>query len=105
MSSYAEVELDIVRWAEARKIIPNSTPATQLLKCMSELGELADATIKGDMPAVVDGVGDVMVCLVNYCALQDIDLVSCMHAAYEEIKDRKGTLLPTGVFVKEGVSV
>ena len=99
--SYAMVELDIIRWAEARKIIPNSTPATQLLKAMSEIGELADATIKQDKLGIVDGVGDVMVCLVNYCVLQDIDLVSCMKAAYQEIKDRKGTLLPNGVFVKE----
>jgi len=99
--SYAIVELDIIRWAEARKIIPNSTPATQLLKAMSEIGELADATIKQDKLGIVDGVGDVMVCLVSYCALQDIDLVSCMKAAYQEIKDRKGTLLPNGVFVKE----
>jgi NTP pyrophosphatase (non-canonical NTP hydrolase) len=68
---------------------------------MSEIGELADATIKQDKLGIVDGVGDVMVCLVNYCVLQDIDLVSCMKAAYQEIKDRKGTLLPNGVFVKE----
>jgi NTP pyrophosphatase (non-canonical NTP hydrolase) len=99
--SYANIEIKIIQWAEARKIIPNSTPDTQLLKAMSELGELADATIKKDREGIVDGVGDVMVCLVNYCALQDIDLVSCMESAYNEIKDRKGTLLPSGVFVKE----
>ncbi|CAB4131316.1 NTP-PPase_u3 domain containing protein [uncultured Caudovirales phage] len=99
--SYEMTELEIIRWAETRKIIPNSTPDTQLLKAMSELGELADATIKKDRAAIIDGVGDVMVCLVNYCALQDIDLVSCMQSAYEEIKDRKGTLMPNGVFVKE----
>ena len=99
--SYAEIEIDIIRWAEARKIIPNSTPDTQLLKAMSELGELADATIKKDHAGIVDGVGDVMVCLINYCALQDINLVSCLKQAYEEIKHRKGTLMPNGVFVKE----
>ena len=99
--SYAETELDIIRWAEARKIIPNSTPDTQLLKAMSELGELADATIKKEPKKIRDGVGDVMVCLVNYCALQDIDLVSCMYEAYDEIKHRKGTLMPNGVFIKE----
>ena len=99
--SYAEIEIDIIRWAEARKIIPNSTPDTQLLKAMSELGELADATIKKDRAGIVDGVGDVMVCLINYCALQDINLVSCLKQAYEEIKHRKGTLMPNGVFVKE----
>ena len=99
--SYADIEIKIIQWAEARKIIPNSTPAIQLLKAMSELGELADATIKGDVDGIKDGVGDVMVCLINYCALQDINLVGCMEVAYAQIKDRKGTLLPNGVFVKE----
>jgi len=99
--SYANIEMKIIGWAEARKIIPNSTPETQLLKAVSELGELADATIKKDKDAIVDGVGDVMVCIVNYCALQDIDLVSCMEIAYGTIKDRTGTLLPNGVFVKD----
>lgn len=98
--SFAETELEIIRWSEARKIIPNSTPETQLLKAVSELGELADATIKEDREGIVDGVGDVMVCLVNFCALQDIDLVTCMKLAYAEIKNRKGTLMPNGVFVK-----
>ena len=99
--SYANVEIKIIQWAEARKISPNSTPDTQLLKAMSELGELADATIKKDLEGIIDGVGDVMVCLINYCALQDINLVSCMEKAYAQIKDRKGTLMPNGVFVKE----
>lgn len=99
--NYNIVELEIIRWAEARGIIPNSTPATQLLKAVSELGELADATIKHDMEDIKDAIGDVMVCLVNYCALQDIRLVECMQIAYDQIKHRKGTLLPNGTFVKE----
>ena len=99
--SYAQIEIDVIRWAEARKIIPNSTPEIQLLKAVSELGELADATIKKDRSAIIDGVGDVMVCLINYCALQDLDLVTCMKMAFSEIKDRKGTLMPNGVFIKE----
>lgn len=100
--SYADIEMQVIRWAEARRIIPNSTPTAQLLKAFSEMGELADATAKNDRTGVVDGVGDVMVCLINYCALQDIDLVKCLESAYEEIKDRKGTMMPSGVFVKEG---
>lgn len=101
--SYKEVELKVLRWAEARKIIPNAKPHSQLLKAMSEMGELADAEGKGDRDAIKDAVGDVMVCLINYCALHDIDLVDCLWGAYEEIKDRKGTLMPSGVFVKEAV--
>ena len=99
--SYADIEIKIIQWSEARKIIPNSTPDVQLLKAMSEMGELADATIKKDQEAIVDSVGDVMVCLINYCALQDINLVECMEIAYDQIKNRKGILLPNGVFQKE----
>jgi len=94
--SYAAIEMKIIQWSEARKIIPNSTPDVQLLKAMSEMGELADATIKDDKEAIVDSVGDVMVCLINYCAL----LVDCMEVAYDQIKNRRGTLLPNGVFRK-----
>jgi NTP pyrophosphatase (non-canonical NTP hydrolase) len=101
MTTYSDIELKIIQWAEARRIIPNSTPATQLLKAVSEMGELADATIKNDKDGILDAVGDVMVCLVNYCALQDINLVSCMEVAYDQIKNRKGFLLLNGVFVKE----
>jgi NTP pyrophosphatase (non-canonical NTP hydrolase) len=99
--SYADIEMKIIQWSEARRIIPNSSPETQLLKAMSELGELADATIKKDQEGVVDAVGDVMVCLINYCALQDLNLVDCMEVAYDQIKNRKGTLLPNGLFVKD----
>jgi NTP pyrophosphatase (non-canonical NTP hydrolase) len=99
--SYADVEIKIIQWAEARKIIPNSTPEVQLIKAMSEIGELADATLKNDQEAIMDAVGDVMVCLVNYCALQDINLVNCMELAYDQIKNRRGRLLPSGVFQKE----
>jgi NTP pyrophosphatase (non-canonical NTP hydrolase) len=99
--SYAQVEMKIIQWAEARKIIPNSTAEVQLLKAISEMGELADATIKNDQEAIVDAVGDVMVCLINYCALQELNLVDCMEVAYDQIKNRKGRLLPNGVFQKD----
>lgn len=101
MATYADLELNVIRWAEARRILPNSTPTAQLLKAVSEMGELADATTKGNREDAMDAVGDVLVCLINYCALQDFNLVDCLELAYNQIKDRKGTLLPSGVFVKE----
>ena len=100
-SSYRELELQVVRWAEARRIIPNSTAQAQFLKAVSEMGELADAINKKDLTATKDAVGDTLVCLINMCALLDIDMVDCLALAYDEIKDRRGTLLPSGVFVKE----
>lgn len=101
--SYNELELQVVRWAEARGIIQNSDAKTQLLKAVSEMGELADAVNKKDMGGIKDGVGDVLVCLINVCAILDISLTDCLSGAYNEIKDRKGYLTKEGVFIKEAV--
>jgi NTP pyrophosphatase (non-canonical NTP hydrolase) len=101
MATFQALEIEVIRWAEARKIIPNSTPQSQFMKAVSEMGELSDAISKNDMPMIKDGVGDVLVCLIGMCALLDINLTDCLELAYNEIKDRKGTLLPSGVFLKE----
>lgn len=90
----------VEQWARDRRIIPNSNPRSQLMKTMSELGELADATLKGDGDGVIDGVGDVLVTLIIYANLQGLTLEECLSSAYDTIKDRKGTLTPEGVFVK-----
>jgi NTP pyrophosphatase (non-canonical NTP hydrolase) len=99
--SYKFLELEVIRWAEARGILANSSPQTQLLKTVSELGELADAVIKKDMPAIKDGIGDVMVTLIVVAELLGMDVTNCLEHAYAEIKDRKGQLLPNGTFVKD----
>ena len=100
--NFNELESQVLDWLKARYIIPNATPVSQLLKAVSEMGELADATNKLDKPGIKDGVGDVLVCLISFCALQGLTLTECLESAYNEIRDRRGTLLPTGVFVKEG---
>lgn len=95
------VELDVIRWSEARGIIANSDSKTQLLKAVSEIGELADAITKRDKDGIVDGLGDVLVCLINVAAIEDLDLTHCLAHAYAQIKDRKGYLNKEGVFIKE----
>jgi NTP pyrophosphatase (non-canonical NTP hydrolase) len=98
---FQEVQQKVLAWATDRQIIPNSNPTAQLMKTVSELGELADATLKGIPDEIEDGVGDVLVTLILYCALSGIDPVQCLEGAYNTIKDRKGTLTPEGIFVKE----
>jgi len=98
---YYQLENAVKQWALDRKIIPNSNPKMQLLKTVSELGELADATAKGDTEGVVDGIGDVLVTLIIYAELSGLTLTECLHEAYLTIKDRRGTLTPEGIFVKE----
>lgn len=98
--NWNEAELLVIGWATDRKIIPNAKPHTQVLKAVAEMGELADAESKGDIPAIEDAIGDVLVCLINYCALRDLDMTRCLYKAYDTIKDRKGYLTPDGQFVK-----
>jgi NTP pyrophosphatase (non-canonical NTP hydrolase) len=101
MSSFAEVELDVIRWSEARKIIPNSTPLAQSIKAVEEINELVDALREGNKFDAIDAVGDTVVCLINVCALMDVNLVDCLEAAYNQIKDRRGYMNAEGIFVKE----
>jgi NTP pyrophosphatase (non-canonical NTP hydrolase) len=95
------IELDVIRWAEARGIIEHSDSKTQLLKAFSEMGELSDAICKRDHNGIIDGLGDVLVCLINLAAIEDLDLTRCLEHAYNEIKDRKGHMNAEGTFVKE----
>ena len=99
--SYEQTEIRVVRWGEKLGIIQNSDSKTQLLKAFSEMGELADAITKRDRVAIIDGLGDVLICLTMVAAIEDVDLKFCFASAYEEIKNRKGYLNKEGVFVKE----
>ena len=99
--SFEITELEVVRWGEARGIIQNSDSKTQLLKAFSEMGELADAITKRDRGSIIDGLGDILVCLTMVAAIEDVDLKQCFKSAYDEIKNRKGYLNKEGVFVKD----
>jgi NTP pyrophosphatase (non-canonical NTP hydrolase) len=101
--TYQSTEMKIIKWAESRKIIPNASSSTQLIKAFSELGECGDELIKGNREAMKMELGDVMVTLVVFAALEDVDLVQCMNMAYDKIKNRTGTMLTNGVFVKDSV--
>lgn len=99
--SYSEIEMKVIQWSEARKIIPNSTALAQSVKAVEEINELVDALINDNHKEAVDAVGDTVVCLINVCALMDVSLVDCLEAAYQEIKDRKGHMNAEGIFVKD----
>lgn len=101
--SYAEYEMKVVQWSEARKIIPNSTPLAQATKAIEEINELYDALLTNNKYEAIDAVGDTVVCLINVCALMDVNLTDCLAAAYEQIKDRKGYMDENGIFIKQAV--
>lgn len=165
---FQEFKANVETWQEARGIYEHSTAQAQCLKAISEVGELADAVIKGDREALIDAIGDVAVCLVGVakmvghefdldyvfdedkifvsehdCALgasfaigqlasslrenptrytastedaldmafyglqanalvNNLSLMDCCESAWNQIKDRKGRMVPGGAFVKEG---
>jgi len=100
--SFADIEMKVIQWGEARGIVQNGNALTQAkVKLQEELDELIVALEQKNMAEVEDAVGDCMVVLTMICAIMDIDMVTCYKNAYGEIKDRKGYLRPDGVFVKE----
>lgn len=99
--TFEQLVILINRWADERGIYQHSTPQAQLLKAASEFGELCDAEVKADRDAQIDAVGDTMVCLINFCAMRDINITDALRYAYGAIKDRRGRMVPGGAFVKE----
>ena len=99
--SFADFEMKVIQWGEARGIVQNSTPAAQAKKTLEELDELYAAIRNNDRAAMIDAYGDILVTLIMGCACADLDLVFCLGQAYNEIKDRKGYLTPEGIFVKQ----
>ena len=100
--SFAEIELDIIRWAQQRRIIPNSTPLAQAIKTTEEVAELLKALSSDNIEEAKDAYADIVITLIIGSALLDVDLVSCIKQAFLVIKDRKGYLTKDGIFVKQG---
>ena len=99
--NFEQLQERVVAWAAARRIIPNSTPMAQALKTAEEAVELLQALHKQDTKEVIDAYGDVLTTILIGAELYGVNLVACLEAAYDEIKDRKGTLGSDGIFYKE----
>jgi phosphoribosyl-ATP pyrophosphohydrolase len=100
MSSFAELELEVVRWGERTKIIGNGTAMGQAIKTNEEAVELLKAVNKGNREEIVDAVGDIAVTLLMQCAIQDINFCDCLAHANAIIQKRKGHLGTDGIFYK-----
>lgn len=101
---FATLVAEVEAWGSDKGIIQKGDPQAQMLKCVAEVGELADGVAKNDMPEIIDGVGDVLVTLILLCKIKNINITGCLNAAYQEIKERKGQMVG-GVFVKEPTSM
>lgn len=95
-----QLEPAIIQWAESRGIFSASTPHSQMLKTMEEVGETARAVLKKDMPEIKDGIGDIVVTLIIQAHFQGLSLRECVESAYNTISRRTGKMV-NGSFVKD----
>lgn len=92
----------IRQWGTDRNIIgPNAkaTIHTQFEKLREEFMELEDAIAREDKHELVDAIGDCTVVLILLAELAGVRFETCLVAAFEEIRDRKGSMID-GCFVK-----
>lgn len=88
----------IARWHHDRNLINGSTDQAQFLKLIEETGELAGNLARGK--DIRDDIGDIIVVLINIATRNNLTIKECLDVAYNDIKDRKGTMV-NGVFIKE----
>jgi len=60
-------------WAQERGLYNTNDPSVQFGKAVGELGELIIALANEDIEGIKDGIGDVRVCLINFCKILDIE--------------------------------
>jgi NTP pyrophosphatase (non-canonical NTP hydrolase) len=92
-----------LKWAAQRNLIgphAKATPHGQVCKTLEEATELLDAINRNDLHDIRDAIGDVYVTLVIQAEMHGLTMSECIDAAWDEIKDRKGSM-QGGVFVKE----
>lgn len=89
----------VIDWARERGLLDNPDVKAQMLKVVEETGELCRAILKKDVDQQIDAIGDVQVTLIILATQLGLNYESCLKAAYEEIKNRKG-VLTNGTFIK-----
>ncbi len=89
-----------IRYWSVRRKIHNADSFKQLAKLTEETGELANALIKNKPAEFKDAIGDCVVVLTILAQQNNLNIEDCIKAAYEEIKNRKGTSV-NGLFIKD----
>lgn len=91
---------NIIQWAKNKDLLRPENNHKQFTKLIEEVGELASGIAKNDIIGIIDSIGDIQVVLIILAKQYDLDVDVCLDAAWQEIKDRKGTT-KNGIFIKE----
>lgn len=102
MIDLAQIQRDTQEWREKCFPPEHRTPELQALGVCEEAGELAHALLKmkqgirGDriehMAAIADAAGDIVIFLMGLCSSLDLDLETCIGAAWEQVARRNWAL-------------
>ena len=91
---------NIRAWAQVRGIYDEGNTIIQYVKLQEEAGELAKALLSSNHDEVIDAIGDMIVVLTNLAHMEGLKIENCIDSAYNEIKNRKGSMI-NGTFVKD----
>lgn len=95
--TFEELKAKVEQWSAIRNLNHKENARSQFLKFTEESGELAKSILKNT--DCTDDFGDVLVTLIILADQLNYDLVKCLEAAYEEIKDREGKTI-NGSFIR-----
>lgn len=98
--TFEEVEHKVIDWGECRSLYLKSNIHAQMRKLSEEMRELLIAVDDCDRDRTIDAIGDMIVVLTHIAKFTRLPLTNCYIHAYNEIKDRRGTMI-NGLFVKE----
>ena len=95
-----ELQSKVVAWRQYN--FPNANSDSQLKGVMEELGELVHADLKESQgirqqdyySAKVDSVGDMIIFLLNYCEMNNIDFEVAVRTAWNEACTRDWITYP-----------
>lgn len=102
---------DVIEWGRERGLHETNDLMPQLTKLTEELGEVAAGVARNDHNRIIDGIGDMLVVMVNLGEVFNkrfpgqFDegqsfLEGCLGEAWAEIAARTGRTV-NGVFVKD----
>lgn len=91
---------ELVKHWSKDKGLDKTDVKVQTLKLMEEVGELANALLRGDERNILDALGDIQVVMIIIHQQLEIEADATLHYAYEQIKHRTGKM-KKGVFIKD----
>lgn len=86
MIKLEDLQQDIAAW-RIKNFGPMDGTAV-LKKATEEIGELWAGHATRNRTEQVDGVGDVVVALIGYCAESGLDFQECLKFAWDQVKTR-----------------